>query len=194
MYTEVIGVEKIGKYDCWKIKITTSAFSPNAPQITTTMWVDQDTGVAVKIDDTLVSEGGNLEKRTIILVDLDKDWADREEFITTTDGNTRELSSSNPASYYIFLITRDLQVGDWYPWKTDRGPWQVIGEENVSAPAGDFSCWVIKQGDEGYYYLRYFDKEMGFLVKEEFWNKGSGTWKKISEILLDSFRNGETER
>ena len=80
------------------------------------------------------------------------------------------------------------------PWKNDNNPWQVISEENVSTPVGDFSCWVIKQSYGPTYTLRYHDKEVGILVKEEFWGLKSGEVEITREISLLSYKYGEAER
>ena len=194
---EVIGVETIGKYNCWKISITTTGLPPDQHN-TSTSWIDQETGIVIKEESIIVynpprsrsgfssTEITIAEIRSIRSYDLDKDWVDEDMFFTDGNGNVGQRSSSEPRSYHTFIITRYLQVGNWYPWKADKYPSQVINEESISLPVGNFSCWVIKQppAEEFNYDLKYYDKETGVLVKEEYWADHFGTWEKTGEQIL----------
>ena len=204
---QVVGEEIVGERLCWVVVATGSLTTTGSDAIPTmafssTTWVDQETGVATRYESQRVNaspqparSGGQafeeVESRFTRTYDLDQGTMEQVGVRIGTAGEQYEEHASYPANYDIFLITRDLHMDEWYPWRTTEYSAQVIAEQTISVPAGSFDCWTIKkiQG-EGQYYLLHYDKVTGMGVKHENWANHNGEWEKLDETVMISFHPG----
>ena len=203
--SEVTGTEALGGHACWVVQYSWHNASPSLPikDRTATEWVDQGTGVLTRVEVQTVYASAQpwlwedqeldvVEHRRSVTYDLTTDAEDRVDVVVDASGTEHQSHKSYPTGYQIFIITRDLQVGDWYPWKTTVWGNQVIREQRISVAAGTFDCYVIKQIEsEGHqHYLHYYDKQTGIEVRSENWVNQDGEWEMIEQEELMLFSMG----
>jgi hypothetical protein len=202
---EVTGVDLVEGHQTWVIAKTLQNISTSMQETVTeeygTWWIDQNSGVLIKSENhtsfakpaSYQWDNQDLEviKDTMIIVyNLDQNTIDRNWTVIDSVGKEHNLQQSYAGVPGIYRITRNVQVGEWYPWKTsDNGP-KVLKEETVSLASGTFDCWVIKtiEREDHQYYLYYFDKNTGMLVKDENWYNNSGTWETLEQRSLVSYK------
>ena len=202
--SEVVSSEPLEEYQTWKVVTNIQVAAGPAQQITSTAWVDQESGVVLRSEYKVVYEqpqANTFDGKQVKIkefhnsrtFELSGNTMDETQLVVDADGEKYQVTNSGPADFSIFRLTRPVQAGDYYPWQTSAYPHQVEGEQQISTPAGEFKASVIKRFvvPDQQYYLEFFDQASGLLVKSENWARQGDEWKKIEETVLTGLQSGE---
>ena len=175
--------------------------------VRTEFWVDQRTGLYRRYEratqhsqpsrylinnETVMSN----QSRTVANFDLERESSQQTVIVTDVTGKRHEMSTSvTDARPSIYLITRRLNVGDWYPYQR-LGAKQVLEIATISVPAGTFTCWKMKgvQSEGHQQYFDYFDINTGLLIRHENMVNKAGTWEIIERSELQDRRVAAIDR
>lgn len=197
---EFVGTELVDKYNTWVVVLTTDASKMPGEESsnTTTLWVDKDTGMIVKsirhaVNSTPISSQFDSQQIDIVeFTELSSYNSENDEWDTIrtyidTAGKQHEqrLSYLVPVAY---LITYNVQIGEWYPEGEEFRKQQVASEETISVIAGSFDCWVFDFSGSKDGTIGYFDKRTGIQIKQEYWKlNNNGEREIIEQTQLASF-------
>jgi len=162
-------------------------------------WIDQETNRCIRYDSVNKAKGKAIvsgqsidyvERRCATVQDLTENMARIIEVYVDAAGKAYPTVYSAPASPNTLCIPRRVEIGERLPPKTGRGL-LVMKAERVSVPAGDFDCWVTKwvlnpEVEHSQYFVGYYDKTTGLMVKEENWAFIRGQWEAIETGVLQS--------
>lgn len=196
---KVIDIEKIGNYMTWVIS---KLLKLESGILINRSWIDQKTGLYVKYEHEFnYSKPSNVlirnktvkavQEKKFTFTDIQKNTEEFKVLVTDIAGYTHKISEliSKP-NLTIYKITRQLNTGDWYPWKTIEYNKQVMDVVTISVPAGEFICWMIKhiQSEEHQHYFEYYDVNTGLLVREDNMVNRNGQWEIVDRKELKEFR------
>ncbi|MEP0804759.1 MAG: SH3 domain-containing protein [Chloroflexota bacterium] len=185
--TKFLGEETIGGYNTWVIEYPTD--TSKYSQVTT-VWVDQNTGISIKEQlqgvytnpEMFVTNGQKyygVEYGFSVVYNFDENVWEGERFGVDTTGKLYKEPFKLHRDLNFDLVTRSLQLGEWYPGGAIQYNHQVVSEEIVSVPAGTFDCWVIRV--QGYQeQILYFDKSTGVIIKAESWETNQHGERKLA--------------
>lgn len=194
----VMREEKNENATMWVISSTGEFVKEN---VIYTRWINQNSGLMVRgefekkysvpqnwsINNKSVNAVWN---KKIISYDIQNKTMLGRTWVTDVTGHTYEETSnaSNP-KFEIYKVMHALEIGDWYPWKTQDYNHQVIEIVKISVPTGTFKCWKIKDEiSEHQYYYEYYDVNTGILVRWDNLANTNGKWKMIETMVLKRFQ------